>query len=328
MKLATISNGTPDGQLVIVSDDNLHFREAPVPFVTLQAALEHWVAAEPILRAMAQTFSDDVAHHVTSAPFGAPFAAPLPRAWQWLDGSAYRSHGALMEELYKTAPPPLETPLMYQGLSHQFYGATDDIPLPSEQDGIDFEGEFGVITDFVPMATSAEQAMSHIRLVVQINDWSLRALALPEMKTGFGWVGAKPACSVAPFAITPDALGEYWRDGRVQLPLEVRWNDNLFGKPEGAQMGFGFHELIAHAARTRSLCAGTIIGSGTVSNPDYRTVGSTCIAERRAIEMLDEGAARTDYMRFGDRVRMEALTPDGSSPFGAIDQRVVSGLVR
>jgi fumarylacetoacetate (FAA) hydrolase len=321
MKLATISNGTPDGQLVIVSDDNRRFCDAPGPFPTLQAALENWAVAEPVLRAAAETLDADVAQDAASARF----AAPLPRAWQWLDGSAYRSHGALMEELFKTAPPPAEIPLMYQGMSHQFYGATDDVLFLSERDGIDFEGEFGVITDFVPMGISADEAMAHIRLVVQINDWSLRVLAAPEMKTGFGWVRAKPACSVAPFAVTPDALGEHWRDGRVHLPLHVHWNGELFGKPEGGAMSFGFHDLIAHAARTRSLCAGTIIGSGTVSNSDYRTVGSTCIAERRGIEMLDEGAARTEYMRFGDTVRMEALMPDGISLFGAIDQRVVNG---
>jgi fumarylacetoacetate (FAA) hydrolase len=324
MKLATIANGTPDGQLVVVSPDDHRLCAVPAPFGTLQAALENWAAAEPVLHDLTQTLAGGGGQDAIPATF----AAPLPRAWQWLDGSAYRSHGALMEELFKTAPPPLDTPLMYQGMSHQFLGPTEDVPFPSEDDGIDFEGEFGIITDFVPMGTSAQAAMTHIRLVVQINDWSLRVLAAPEMKTGFGWVRAKPACSVAPFAITPDALGDHWLDGRVHLPLQVSWNGKSFGRPEAGVMDFGFHELIAHAARTRSLCAGTIIGSGTVSNPDFRTVGSTCIAERRGIEMLDEGAARTDYMRFGDRVRMEVLTPDGVSLFGAIDQRVVKNDVR
>lgn len=320
MKIATLHDDTPDGKLVVVSPDGQRWLPAPAPYTTLQSALERWSTAEPVLCALAQALSAGDGQDVASVHF----AAPLPRAWQWLDGSAYRSHGALMEELFKTPPPPLDVPLMYQGLSHQFLGARDDVPLPTEEDGIDFEGEFGVITDFVPMGISAQDALSHIRLVVQINDWSLRVLAAPEMKTGFGWVRAKPACSVAPFAVTPEALGDHWRDGRVHLPLHVHWNGALFGRPEGGDaMGFGFHELIAHAARTRSLCAGTIIGSGTVSNPDYRTVGSTCIAERRGIEMLDEGGPRTDYMRFGDRVRMEALTPEGASPFGAIDQQVV-----
>lgn len=222
--------------------------------------------------------------------------------------------------------PPIETklPLMYQGMSHQFLGPTDDVVLPSEDDGIDFEGEFGIITDSVPMGITPAEALGHIKLIVQLNDWSLRVLAPLEMKTGFGWIQAKPACSVAPFTVTPDELGDAWRDGRVCLDLAVDWNGNRFGNVNGAPMAFGFHELVAHAARSRSLPAGTIIGSGTVSNADYRVVGSSCIAERRGIEIVDEGAARTGFMRFGDTIRMEARLFDGTSPFGAIDQRVVS----
>ena len=249
----------------------------------------------------------------------------MPRAWQWLDGSAFRSHGELMETLFGTEPPPAGRPLMYQGLSHQFLSATADVPMPREEDGIDFEGEFGVITDFVPMGVTPEAAMAHIKLIVQINDWSLRALAPVEMKTGFGWIHAKPACSVAPFAVTPDELGDAWRDGRVHLPLTVDWNGARFGNAHGGVMEFGFHDLVAHAASTRSLCAGTIIGSGTVSNSNFREIGSSCIAERRGIEMLDEGTARTGYMHFGDTVRMEARLPDGGVLFGAIDQKVVKG---
>ncbi|MGT2513975.1 fumarylacetoacetate hydrolase family protein [Sphingomonas panni] len=250
-------------------------------------------------------------------------AAPLPRAWQWLDGSAFDSHGALMDQVFGISPERTGLPLMYQGLSDRFYGPYDDVPLPSEALGIDFEGEFGVIVDAVPMGTPAEAALNHVRLIVQINDWSLRALAGPEMKTGFGWVQAKPACSMAGIAVTPDELGDGWRDGRVCLDLLVDWNGARFGAPNGAAMAFGFHELVAHAARTRSLPAGTIIGSGTVSNADFREVGSTCIAERRGIEIVDEGKPRTDFMRFGDTVRMEARQADGRAPFGTIEQRVV-----
>ena len=224
-----------------------------------------------------------------------------------------------------TEPPPPGRPLMYQGLSHQFLSATADVPLPREEDGIDFEGEFGVITDFVPMGITPEQALGHIKLLVQINDWSLRALAPVEMKTGFGWIHAKPACSVAPFAVTPEVLGDAWREGRVHLPLAVDWNGERFGNAEGGAMEFGFHELVAHAASTRSLCAGTIIGSGTVSNSNFREIGSSCIAERRGIEMLDEGKPRTGFMHFGDTVRMEARLRDGGLLFGAIDQKVVKG---
>ena len=212
---------------------------------------------------------------------------------------------------------------MYQGMSDRFYGPRDDIPLPREQDGIDFEGEFGVITGEVPMGCNASQAAGHIKLIVQINDWSLRTIAPIEMKTGFGWVQAKPACSMAPVAVTPDEMGAAWRDGRVDLPLLVDWNAKRFGAANGYAMSFSFPELVAHAARTRHLVAGTIIGSGTVSNENFREIGSSCIAERRGIEMLDAGAPQTAYMKFGDTVRMEARGADGAPLFGEINQKVV-----
>jgi fumarylacetoacetate (FAA) hydrolase len=223
--------------------------------------------------------------------------------------------------------PPIETdrPLMYQGLSDRFLSGTQDVPLPSEADGIDFEGEYGVITDAVPMGTSAQEALSHVKLLLLINDWSLRAIAPIEMKTGFGWVQAKPACSVAPFAVTPDELGDAWADGRVLLPLRVTVNGQWFGHPHGREMAYGFHDQIAHAARTRNLPAGTMIGSGTVSNADYASVGSSCISERRAIEMIAGGKPETSFLHFGDRVRMEALGHHGS-PFGTCDQRVVAAI--
>jgi fumarylacetoacetate (FAA) hydrolase len=194
--------------------------------------------------------------------------------------------------------------------------------MPGEDLDIDFEGEFGVIVDRAPMGIDASAAMQHIKLVVLINDWSLRALAGAEMKTGFGWVQAKPASSMAPFAVTPDELGEHWRDGRVCLDLAVDWNGQPFGRANGREMECGFHHLVAHAARTRVLCAGTVIGSGTVSNADYRRVGSSCIAERRGIEIVDTGSARTPFMHFYDGVRMETFTDDGRTLFGAIDQQV------
>lgn len=312
MKLATLRNGTPDGQLVVVAPDGTRY--APAPVATLQAAIEDWAAHEPALRATA-----DFPHVLAPEQC----VAPLPRAWQWLDGSAFASHGELMQIAFNHDPIETDKPLMYQGLSDRFLGPRDDVPLPSEADGIDFEGEFGVIVDAVPMGTSADRAMAHIRLVVQINDWSLRAIAPVEMKTGFGWVQAKPACSMAPFAVTPDELGPAWRDGRVCLDLAVDWNGRRFGLANGAPMAFGFHELVAHAARTRDLVAGTVIGSGTVSNANYRDVGSSCISERRAIEMVDHGAARTPFMAFGDTIRMEARSQDGGVPFGAIEQKVV-----
>jgi fumarylacetoacetate (FAA) hydrolase len=250
-------------------------------------------------------------------------AAPLPRSYQWLDGSAFHSHGDLMARVFKMERPNTDRPLMYQGMSHEFLGPLDDVILPSEEDGIDFEGEFGIITDAVPMGINAREAEARVKLVVQINDWSLRTIGPIEMKTGFGWVQAKPACSVAPVAITPDELGPAWQSGRVALPLHVWWNNQQFGAANGQAMGFSFFELLAHAARTRALCAGTTIGSGTVSNENYRDIGSSCIAERRAIELMDSGESRTAYMRFGDTVRMAATAASGEMPFGVIDQRVV-----
>jgi fumarylacetoacetate (FAA) hydrolase len=311
MRLATVKNGTPDGQLVLVSPDGNHCALAPV--ATLQAAMENWAAVAPQLAAISafdQPLSD--------------VTAPLPRAWQWLDGSAFASHGDLMEKVFGIDPVISDKPLMYQGVSDKFYGPTDDVVMTDETLGIDFEGEFGVITDAVPMGTSAADAMKHIKLIVQINDWSLRTLAGPEMKTGFGWVQAKPPCSMASFACTPDELGAQWRDGRVCMDLLVDWNGERFGAANGEPMGYGFHELVAHAAKTRKLVAGTVIGSGTVSNENYREIGSSCIAERRGIEMVDEGAPKTEFMRFGDRVRMQGTMADGRAPFGVIDQKVVS----
>ena len=324
MKLATINNGSRDGALVLVSRDHTLAVYAAGVAATLQDALERWSEVEAPLRERAEQL--ERGGFDTAFDFVAVDAlAPLPRAWQWLDGSAYESHGALLRQVSGRAAPPNDGPLMYQGLSHSFYSGTTDFPTPSEANNIDFEGEFGVIVDDVPMGATAEEAAAHIRLVVLINDWSLRGFALRESKIGFGWVQAKPPCSMAPVAITPDELGAHWRDGRVDVPLIVDWNGVRFGAAQGYPMTWSFPEHIAHAARTRSLCAGTIIVGGTVSNENYREVGSSCIAERRGIEALDEGKPRTAFMKFGDRVRMEAMLPDGASLFGVIDQRVVQG---
>lgn len=312
MKLATLRDGTKDGRLVVVSPAGTCCADAPVG--TLQQLLEDWDALAPVLGA------------ITAFPHAldpAQQLAPMPRAWQWLDGSAFAAHARLMEVAFGTDPISTDKPLMYQGLSDRFYGPFDDIPFRSEADGIDFEGEFAVIVDHVPMGISAAAALGHIRLVVQVNDWSLRALAAPEMKTGFGWVQAKPACAMAQFAVTPDELGDGWRDGRVCLDLLVDWNDQSFGRANGAPMAYGFHELIAHAAATRDLVAGTIIGSGTVANDAHAVVGSSCISERRAIEIIASGQPQTSFMQFGDRVKMEARAADGTSPFGVLHQTAV-----
>ncbi|WP_062734435.1 fumarylacetoacetate hydrolase family protein [Sphingobium abikonense] len=312
MRLATLDNGTPDGTLVVLSRDAERCLRAER---TMQQAMEDWQQAERVLRSLADRLDDGEGEEFDQGRL----LAPLPRAWQWLDGSAFPQHGELMQQAFNLPPIETDRPLMYQGLSDRFLPGHADVPLPNEADGIDFEGEYGVITDAVPMGVTPQQAMAHIRLVILINDWSLRAIAPVEMKTGFGWVQAKPACAAAPFALTPDALGEAWKDGRVQLPLHVTLNGQWFGHPHGGEMAFGFHDLVAHAARTRDLVAGTIIGSGTVSNADYAKVGSACISERRAIEMIDSGAPQTPFMRFGDRIRLEV---EGGI-FGAVDQIVV-----
>ena len=320
MILATLKNDAPDGQLVAVSNDRQRYLKVNGPPANLLAAMSDWRNAEGALAQLVKRLASGEGELLRTGDL----AAPLPRSWQWLDGSAFSTHGDLMQVAFDTEALDRDRPLMYQGLSDKFYGPTDDVPFASMQHGIDFEGEFGVIVDHVPMGTSAEAAMDHIKLIVQINDWSLRAIAPIEMKTGFGWVQAKPPCSMAPFAVSPDELGEGWRDGRVCLNLEIDWNGRRFGAANGAAMDFGFHELVAHAALTRDLVAGTIIGSGTVSNPEYAEVGSSCISELRAIEMIcDKGPATTGFMAFGDRIRMEGRGIDGSAPFGVIEQTVI-----
>lgn len=324
MKLATLRNGSPDGQLLVVSRDLRRAVQATHVAPNLLAALSSWPQSEPRLRHLYDGLNRS---HIEGA-FDLQanrLGAPLPRTWQWLDGSAFPSHGDLMARAFKHAPLEgrLTRPLMYQGGSDDFLGPTQDMPLPSEADGIDFEAEIAVIVDRVPMSTGAADALAHIKLLMLANDASLRSLAITEMKTGFGWIHAKPATSFGPVAVTPDELGVAWTNGRLHLPVRVRWNDREFGHPDAGAMGFGFHELIAHAAYSRTLSAGTIIGSGTVSNSDYRAVGSACIAERRAIELAEKGRPITEYMRFGDRVRIEVLDAAGQSVFGAIDQRMV-----
>jgi len=324
MKLASLDLGGRDGRLALVSRDLTRAVLTTGVAETMQQALDEWAALSPQLLALsdalnAGTAADSFAFDPSKA------LAPLPRAWQWLDGSAFHAHGELMAKVFAISNPQQhDKPLMYQGMSHRFIAPTAPVPFPTEADGIDFEGEFAVITDEVPMGTDAATARNHIKLILLINDWSLRSAARAEMATGFGWVQAKPACSAGPIAVTPDELGDAWDEARVHLDLLVDWNGKRFGAANGGAMGFCFGQLIAHAARTRDLCAGTIIGSGTVSNENYREVGSSCVAERRGIEMVDEGAARTGFLQFGDRVRMEVLR-GGQSVFGAIDQRVVKG---
>ena len=323
MKFATLKDGSIDGRLLVVARDLSRSVDAAAIAPTLLYALQHWPDVADALR---QLYDDLNTGTVPGQPFDAHrCAAPLPRSPQWCDGSAFLNHARLMEQAFRTPPiPDLDSiPLMYQGASDDFLGPCDDVPLPSEADGIDFEGEFGVVIGDVPMGASPADGLAQVRLLVQLNDWSLRAMGPREMRTGFGFLQAKPSTSFAPVAITPDELGDAWSDGRVQLELHVEWNGQHFGHPHGGEMSFDFGQLIAHAARTRRLSTGTIIGTGTVSNSS-RSVGSACIAERRVIEMIDGGDARTGFMRFGDHVRMQARRPgEDAGPFGTIDQQVV-----
>lgn len=323
MKLATLHDNSRDGRLVIVTRDLSRAVDAGSNLPTLQVAIEHWADVVDELQQRYEALNNN--ELAAAFDFDASQAmAPLPRVWQWLDGSCFLNHSELMQKAFHLDPieGADKTPLMYQGAGDYFSGPHDDLIIPDESFGIDFEGEFAVVVDEVPMGTSAEDALGYVRLIMMLNDVSLRTFAPREMNTGFGFLQAKPTTSFAPVAVTPEELGNSWKEGRVQLPLKVDWNGEWFGHPHGGEMNFGFHELIAHAALTRQLSAGTVIGSGTISNAD-RSVGSACISERRAIEMIEHGTAQTEFMKFGDSIRMQALLPDGAELFGTIDQNVV-----
>ncbi len=323
MKLASLAGGR-DGRLVVVSRDLGRAVAVPDIARTLQAALDDWAACAPRLEAVAADL--DRAMLASAVAFDpASCAAPLPRAYQWADGSAYVNHVELVRRARGAEMPPSfwTEPLMYQGGSDSFLGPCDDIAVADEEFGIDFEAEIAVITDDVPMGLGAEAARSHVRLVMLVNDVSLRNLIADELAKGFGFFQSKPSSAFSPVALTPNELGEAWDGAKVHRPLVVDLNGERFGAPDaGRDMTFDFGQLIAHAARTRPLAAGTIVGSGTVSNRD-RSPGSCCIAERRTIETIEAGSPSTPFLGFGDRVRIEMLDSNGASLFGAIDQTVV-----
>jgi fumarylacetoacetate (FAA) hydrolase len=324
MRLATLHDSLhADGRLMLVSRD-LH-QAVPTARITptLLDALQRWPEVEGPLHALARALEDGDAEE--AEPFRSwDCRAPLPAAPLWCESMAFLAHPRLAQQAYSTEPiPQLDTvPVMARGASDEFLGPFDDVQLPEESHGIDFEGGFAVAVDEVPVGCDPLQALHHVKLLLQYNAWSLRALALHEVNTGHGLLQARPATSFAPLAVTPDELGSCWHNGRTHLALHVAWNGQRFGKPHGGEMHFSFGELIAHAARTRRLAAGTLVGAGPVSNA-ARGAGSACIAERRLVEMVDRGAARTGFMLFGDRVRMVARDPSVGAPFGAIDQRVV-----
>jgi fumarylacetoacetate (FAA) hydrolase len=319
-----LKDGTRDGQLAVVSRDLKTAAIADGIAPTLQRALDDWPFIAPQLERLYEQLNAGAARR--SFEFDPQRSmAPLPRAFQWADGSAYVSHVELVRKARGAEMPASfwQEPLMYQGGSDDFLGPTEDIVLASEDWGIDFEGEVAVITDDVPMGVTADEAAAHIKLLMLVNDVSLRNLIPDELAKGFGFFQSKPASSFSPVAVTPDELGNDWQEGRVHLPLRVTWNGVLVGQPNaGVDMVFNFPQLIAHAAKTRNIRAGSIIGSGTVSNKDQRK-GYSCIAEKRSLEMIADGAPKTPFMKFGDTVRIEMLDASGKSIFGAIHQQVV-----
>ena len=324
MKLATLKNGTRDGALCVVTK-NLKFAAVVSELCpTLQAALDDWTYVAPQLQARYDALNREPGSRAFEVDFS-KFHSPLPRAYQWCDASAYTNHVELMRRAMKVemVKESQHEPLMYQGGSDAFLAPRDPIVMESAEWGIDFEGEIAIITDDVPMGVKVEKAGNHIRLLMLVNDVSLRELIPAELAKGFGFLQSKPSSAFAPIAVTPDELGDAWDGKRLHRPLTVQFNGKAFGKPNaGEGMTFHFPKLIAHAAKSRPLAAGTIVGSGTVSNKD-RGVGSACLAERRAIETIDSGAPTTGYMQFGDRVRIEMLDANGQSIFGAIEQEVV-----
>ncbi|WP_439844045.1 fumarylacetoacetate hydrolase family protein [Aeromonas dhakensis] len=323
MKLATLNNGKRDGALVVVSRDLSRAVRVPHLAATLQAALDEWAELAPKLTAVYQQLNDGAC--ADAFPFDETAClSPLPRAYQWADGSAYVNHVELVRKARGAEMPESfwHDPLMYQGGSDSFLPPRGTIPMGSEEWGIDFESEIAVITDDVPMGTSPQAAAGHIKLLMLVNDVSLRNLIPGELAKGFGFFQSKPSSSFSPLAITPDELGDDWRDGKVHLPLETHLNGALFGAPDaGVDMTFNFYELIAHAAKTRPLGAGCIIGSGTVSNYD-RSRGSSCLAELRMLEIIESGQATTPFLRFGDTVSIAMQDRNGMSLFGTILQRV------
>ncbi len=323
MKLSTLKNNSRDGQLVVVSRDLKKATFAAHIATTLQDALDNWQNTKPQLEELYHALNTG---QVTDAFAFDPHkaTAPLPRAYQWADGSAYVNHVELVRKARgATMPASFWTdPLLYQGGSDSFLGPHDDILVSNEADGIDFEAEVAVITNDVPMETNAEVAQKHIVLLMLVNDVSLRNLIPNEIAKGFGFFHAKPSTAFSACAVTPDELGNAWTGETIQLPLRSFLNGKLYGEPNvGVDMTFGFPQLIAHAAKTRALTAGSIIGSGTVSNRD-RTKGSSCIAEKRMLEKMETGSFTSSFMHFGDKIRIEMRDKDGHDIFGAIDQVV------
>ncbi|GAB4173672.1 MAG: fumarylacetoacetate hydrolase family protein [Wenzhouxiangellaceae bacterium] len=324
MKLATLKEGGRDGTLIVVSRDLARAVRATGIAPTLQAALDDWTHAAPRLNALYEALMAGQAEDSFELRIES-LAAPLPRAYQFVDGSAYLPHVERVRKARGAEVPEsfFTDPLMYQAVSDGFLGPLDPIVMADAAWGIDFESEIGVIVDDVPMGASASECADHIQLITILNDVSLRNLIPGELAKGFGFLQSKPRSALAPVVVTPDELGDAWHDSKVHRPLVTHLNGELFGRPEaGEDMQFSFAELVAHAARTRPLAAGTLVGSGTVANQDTSR-GASCLAEKRMLEIIEHGEARTPFMQFGDRVRIEMTDADGRSYFGAIEQEVL-----
>lgn len=328
MKLASLRNNGRDGTLIVVSRDLTRAVQVPEIAATLQAALDNWAALSPRLATVAEAIEAPKVSTINGMPVFeldvAQLAAPLPRAYEFVDGSAYlphvervrRARGAEVPESFYTDP------LMYQATSAGFLGPRDPVQVPSEDMGIDLEAEVVVVTDDVPMGVTPDEAARHIVLVGLVNDVSLRNLIPGELAKGFGFLQSKPRSALSPVFVTPDELGDAWRDCKLHRPMLTHVNGQWFGAPEaGVDMQFDFSQLVAHAARTRPLTAGTLVGSGTVANHDT-SLGASCFAEKRTVEALETGAPITPFMRNGDVVRIEMLDADGATIFGAIEQRI------
>lgn len=323
MKLATLKNGTRDGRLVVVSRDLRRATDAAPVAATMQQLIEDWDARAPGLQQVYELLNGGTT--LDDFPFDpAQAMSPLPRTHQFVDASAFLNHGHIMEEAYKLSVKKTPgIPVLVQRQSDDFWGPCDDYPLVEADNG-DFEGEFAVIVDDTPMASTPEVCASKIRLVMILNDVSMRAHLFRELQMGFGFINAKPATVFGPVAVTPDELGEGWAaDGRIHLDMKVSRNGEWFGHPNGREMDWSFGELLARLGLNRNLRAGTILGTGTVSNQAARTVGSACLAEKRALEKISTGESTTPFLKLGDRLRFEVVGADGQSIFGAVDHRFV-----
>lgn len=324
MKLGSLkSKASLDGELVVVSHDGKQALRIPEIAANLQTALDHWNEVEAPLKSRYENLNAGKEPSAFEVKYS-DFASPLPRAYQFLDGSAYMQHVRLVRKARGAELPEdlLRIPLMYQGLSDGFLSPDENIPFIDDSFGLDFEGEVAVITDAVPLGCSEEEAASHIKLIMLCNDVSLRGLIPEELGRGFGFLQSKPASAFSPFCVSPDELGGSWKDSKLKMNLEVQYNDEFFGKADAFEMHFSFAKLIQHAARTRKLAAGTILGSGTVSNEDL-SKGSSCLAEKRMLEKINDGEIKTAFMKPGDSIRIEMTDSQGLKVFGSIHQKVV-----